>query len=277
MPRLNIVALLVGDPHALELYALKSLHSVAGKLMVVRAESGSGVSARKRLKRLVRDHGIVKVASRILGGKLIGNLQERRELEELECLLDGKYLRDWWDDCHIEPITVPHLNHGLARSVIAELQPDIIVRVSGGILKRDTFGLARITALNIHHGMAPLIRGMWSIPWGIVEGRSDWIGATVHEIDDGIDTGKVFWRGSPQIAPGDTGTKLFFRAHLEAVEHLVRLIESYDRDETPVTWISHELEGSEYRSAPGLAAWIRFLLLSRGKYSPAILRGALKC
>ena len=277
MPHLKVVALLVGDPHAPELYMLKELKSVAGQLAVVRAESGSGVSARKRLRRLVRDHGIMRVASRIVGGKLIGNLQERRESEELERLLDGKHLSDWWKTCKVGPITVPHFNHEIARAVIARIEPDIIVRVSGGILKRETFGLARIAALNIHHGMAPRIRGMWSIPWGIVEGRSDWIGATVHEIDDGIDTGQVFWRGSPQIAPGDTGTKLFFRAHLEAVAALVRLIQLYERGQIPLPWPTDVQETSVYRSAPGIAAWVRFLCLSGGKRSPAILRGALKC
>ena len=277
MPHLKVVALLVGDPHAMELWTLKSLASVARKLDVVRAEHGSCVSARKRLRRLVREHGIVRVASRIVGGKLIGNLQERRELEELERLLDGGHLREWWNDCNINPITVPHLNHEIARSVIAGLQPDIIVRVSGGIIKREIFGLARIAALNIHHGMAPRIRGMWSIPWGIVEGRNDWIGATVHEIDDGIDTGQVFWRGSPQIAPGDTGTKLLFRAHLEAVAALAGIIQVYESGEMPAGWTNGEPEDSAYRSAPGIRAWIRFLYLSRGKRCPSILEGALKC
>lgn len=273
----TVVALLVGDPQAPELWTLKRLAAVAGELKVVSAENGSSISARKRLRRLIREYGVIRVVSRVLAGKLIGKREERRELEELERLFDGEHLRDWWAHCGIEPITVPHLNHEKAGSVIAAMQPDIIVRVSGGILKRETFGLARRAALNIHHGVAPRIRGMWSIPWGIVEGRTDWIGATVHLIDDGIDTGCVLWRGSPQIAAGDTATRLFFRAHLEAVEALVRVIQTYTHAEIPSALQSQGSEESVYRSAPGLAAWIKFLYLSRGKRSAAILEGALKC
>ena len=118
---------------------------------------------------------------------------------------------------------------------------------------------------------------MWSIPWGIVEGRTDWIGATVHLIDDGIDTGCVLWRGSPQIAPGDTATTLFFRAHLEAVEALVRVIQIYARSAKPATCAKPEGEASVYRSAPGLVAWVKFLYLLRGRRASAILAGALKC
>jgi hypothetical protein len=275
-PHLKVVALLVGEPHAAELWTLKNLAAVAGTLNVVQAESGSGVSARKRLRRLIREHGVIAVASRVLAAKLIGTFHERRELRHLERLFDGQHLREWWRQSGLSPIGVPHLNHDNARSVMAALQPDIIVRVSGGILKRATFGLARVAALNIHHGIAPRIRGMWSIPWGIVEGRRDWIGATVHEIDDGIDTGRVFWRGGPQIAPGDTATTLFFRAHVEAVATLAHVVDTYARGEVPGVLRIDAREMSVYRSAPGLGAWLRLLWLCEGRRSHAVLEGALK-
>jgi hypothetical protein len=276
-PPLKVVALLVGHPHAVELWTLKNLATVAGTLNVVQAESGSGVSARKRLRRLTREHGVVAVASRVLGAKLIGNVHERRELRHLDRLFDGEHLREWWDGCGIEPIVVPHLNHEKAHAALAALQPDIVVRVSGGLLKRPTFGQARVAALNIHHGVAPRIRGMWSIPWGIVEGRPDWIGATLHVIDDGIDTGRVLWRGSPQIAPGDTATTLFFRAHLEAVDALVSVVRIMAQGGAPSWRAPLEREPSVYRSAPGLGDWMRFLALREGKRARVTLEGALKC
>jgi methionyl-tRNA formyltransferase len=136
-----------------------------------------------------------------------------------------------------------------------------MVRVSGGVLKREIFSLARIVTLNIHHGLAPRIRGMWSIPWGIVEGRHDWIGATVHEIDEGIDTGRILWRGAPQLAPGDTGTTLLFRVHLEAVDALVTAIRHYATGATPPSWPLGNNEQSVYRSASGIWAWMRYLYL----------------
>ena len=142
----------------------------------------------------------------MLAGKLIGSIHDRLETRRLDQLFDGPHLREWWAQSGIQPSIVPHLNHAHTGSTIGAFQADLIVRVSGGVLKRQTFGRARIAALNIHHGMAPRIRGMWSISWGIIEGRRDWIGATLHEIDDGIDTGRVLWRGSPQISPGDTAT-----------------------------------------------------------------------
>jgi len=278
LSNLRVVALIVGEPQAMELWTLKHIAAVSGSLNVVRAQFGSGLSARKRLRGLVRQHGVPAVASRVIANQLFGRLHERRQALQLERLFDGRHLREWWDASGIRPVVVPHLNHKEAHAAIATLQPDILVRVSGGVLKRPTFGQARLAALNIHHGVAPRIRGMWSIPWGIVEARPDWIGATVHQIDDGIDTGRVFWRGSPQIAPGDTATTLFFRVHLEAVEALVSVIRTCARGETPPAWrTGDEHETSVYRSAAGLGAWIRFLRLGEGRQSDAIIEQAIKC
>lgn len=276
-PPLSLVALLVGDPQAPELWTLKQLATAPCTLHVVRAQKATSVPQRKRLRRLLREHGMLGVASRLFGTKLIGDREDRKRSEQLDQLLDGEHLREWWSGSGIVPVDVPHLNHGDARSTIAALQPDIMVRVSGGILKRETFALARLATLNIHHGCAPQIRGMWSIPWGIVEGRCDWIGATVHVIDDGIDTGRILWRGGPQLAPGDTGDKLFFRAHLEAVAALVRVINSYAEGAVPSAWPSDDVGPSVYRSAPGLWAWWQYLRLSRGKRARVILERALKC
>jgi hypothetical protein len=266
--------LLVGDPQATELWTLKNLAETTCELNVVRALNASGLTTRKRLKSLARQHGIPGLISRLAGSRLIAPRQEREELQQLELLFDGGNLRKWWRESEIKPIDVTHLNHADARSAIAGMQPDIIVRVTGGVLGRGTFSLSRITTLNIHHGVAPRIRGMWSIQWGLIEDRGDWIGATVHEIDDGIDTGRVLWRGSPQITPGDTGTTLFFRVHLEAVAQLVRVIREYMAGETPASWPCEDHGLSDYRSAAGIWAWLRYLYLGNGRRAPVTFEKA---
>ncbi len=228
-----------------------------------------------RLRRMVHRLGVAATLSRLVGSKIIGRWQQRNEVRQLDGLFDGPYLRQWWRRSGIQPVEVTCLNAADARTAIARLQPDIIVRVSGGILKRETFSLARIVTLNIHHGVAPRIRGIWSIPWAIIEGRPDWIGATVHEIDDGIDTGKVVWRGSPQLAHGDNAVTLFFRAHLEAVDALIRAIREYAGG-TPPASVRCEEEPSVYRSAPGTGAWLRYAHLRGGRRAPILLERALR-
>jgi methionyl-tRNA formyltransferase len=118
---------------------------------------------------------------------------------------------------------------------------------------------------------------MWSIPWGIIEGRADWIGATVHLMDGGIDTGGVLWRGSPQLAPGDTSVDLLFRAHLQAAAALAVLLERYDRGEPPSPLRRSPDERSTYRSAAGLGDWFRFLRLEKGRRARVLFERGLRC
>jgi len=76
-------------------------------------------------------------------------------------------------------------------SAINKINPDIIIQNGAGILKKNVFSLAKIFTINLHHGIAPLIRGMFSIYWALWERKKTWVGSTVHVIDKGIDTGKV--------------------------------------------------------------------------------------
>jgi len=155
--------------------------------------------------------------------------------------------------------------------------PDIILLVSGGVLKSHIFNQAKLAALNIHHGQAPLIRGVSSIVWGIIEDKRDWIGATIHVVDEGIDTGAILWRGAPQLSAGDTAATLCFRSNVEAVAALLRLLERYARGEKPARWPTPAAEASTYRSTPGLGAWLKFLLLGRGRRARFLMDRAVQC
>src|SRR5678816_1945104 len=96
MPEVRLVALLVGEPHAIELYTLRRLAAITRQLFVVQAENGSGLAARQRLRILVRQHGYAAVASRVLAGRLFGSTSERRMHSQLACLLDEPSLQRWW-------------------------------------------------------------------------------------------------------------------------------------------------------------------------------------
>jgi len=212
-----------------------------------------------------------------MGTSFVGGREGRRANRILDQLFDADSLREWWRQSGVQSFQVPYLNHPQCQKVLESIAPDIILRVSGGILKSHIFNRAKLAALNIHHGQAPLIRGVSSIVWGIIEDKRDWIGATIHFIDEGIDTGAILWRGAPQLSAGDTAETLCFRTHLEAVAALLRLLERYARGEKPAPWRTPAAETSTYRSAPGLGAWLKFLLLRRGRHARVLIERAVQC
>jgi Formyl transferase len=276
-PRLRVVALLSGPPCALELWTLQALALEPIDLLIIQAHRPTGLTRRRRLKALANNIGPLHLLSRIAGNLLLGRWQNRKRERHLELLLDGNRLRAWWRGSGLRVIEVPYLNHDDTRAALLNLAPDLVIRVSGGVLSKKIFSVARLGTINIHHGIAPMIRGVWSIAWGLIENRKEWIGATVHFIDEGIDTGNVLWRGSPQICPGDTGVTLFFRAHLRAVSALARVVSQFAAGRTPKTIQIPAAEESVYRTVPELPHWLRYTLMRRGRDADVVLRQAIEC
>jgi|GEM_PF-1827710 len=121
-----------------------------------------------------------------------------------------------------QAIYVESVNGKSAEKAIFNLKPDILIQAGAGILKKNIFTIPKICTLNIHHGIAPLIKGMSSINWALLENIQEWIGATLHEIDEGIDTGKVLaYAPIEQLTPYEGYPSLFVRATEKITKELI--------------------------------------------------------
>jgi hypothetical protein len=119
-------------------------------------------------------------------------------------------------------VYVETLNGPDAAEAISRLEPDVVIRVSGGILRRQIFGIARIGTLNLHRGIAPLIKGRDPMYWTLWKRKREWMGGTVHYIDEGVDTGPVLaYAPIEPRSPGERFPSLYVRATELGVERLV--------------------------------------------------------
>jgi methionyl-tRNA formyltransferase len=94
-------------------------------------------------------------------------------------------------DSHIKKINVKDVNGFDTEKVIRDLKPDILIQCGAGILKENIFSIPKIGTLNVHHGIAPELRGISSTFWAMYYGLLEFIGTTVHFIDKTLDTGTV--------------------------------------------------------------------------------------
>ncbi len=81
------------------------------------------------------------------------------------------------------------VNDEQSEQFITETRPDLIIQAGAGILKQNIF--SRATTINVHHGIAPEIRGIESTFWCMYYGLKDKIGVTCHLIDETLDTGAI--------------------------------------------------------------------------------------
>jgi hypothetical protein len=140
---------------------------------------------------------------------------------------------------------------------ISRLEPDVVIQVDAGILRRRVFEIARIGTLNLHPGIAPLVKGQDPTYWALWEHKREWLGATVHYIDEGIDTGPVLAYAPVEPPyPGERFPSLFVRTTELGVEHLVDSLCRLERGER---WTIHPPPGERvYRTI--FSGW-RLLLL----------------
>jgi hypothetical protein len=117
---------------------------------------------------------------------------------------------------------VDTLNSPDAVKTVSRLEPDVLIQLNAGILKRQIFEIPPLGTLNLHPGIAPLIKGVHSIHWALWEQKPEWIGATLLYIDEGIDTGPVLAYAPVDLrSPGERFPSLFVRATEHGVQCLV--------------------------------------------------------
>jgi folate-dependent phosphoribosylglycinamide formyltransferase PurN len=215
---------------------------------------GLGVTLRRHLKKM-RRLGVLPSLEILssyplqmwLGGRDERELRDRlRKLSRPDVEVDSDRVQ------YVETV-----NGADAVSALGTPRPDIIIQAGAGILREPVFSLARLATLNVHHGIAPLIRGMHSIYWGLWEDRPEWVGATVHRIDAGIDTGDVLAYAPVTPAPGERFPSLFARATEKAAAELLEVLARLESGER---WrLPPPSPGNTYRST--ISGW-RLLLLN---------------
>ena len=123
-----------------------------------------------------------------------------------------------------------------SRALVRDLRalaPDWIVVAVGDILSTEVIETARCGVLNAHPGLLPWIRGNGVTGASLEENIA--IGATVHLVDRGIDTGPIIERRLLDVAPGSASLAALEAGALAlAAAMMADTIESVVRGNNPI-------------------------------------------
>lgn len=117
---------------------------------------------------------------------------------------------------------VPSLNSSRALELVGDGDVDFGIYTGGGILRKPLIERFHRGVLNVHSGPLPHIRGMSAVEWSLFFGLRPT--ATVHEIDEGIDTGAIYGSREVLVEPGDNLGALRARTVLDGMELLRELL-----------------------------------------------------
>ena len=83
------------------------------------------------------------------------------------------------------------------------LQPDVALVFGTGILRQPFIDAFAGRIINLHLGLSPYYRGAGTNFWPLVNREPEYVGATIHYLDAGIDTGPIIAHVRPEILPAD--------------------------------------------------------------------------
>jgi folate-dependent phosphoribosylglycinamide formyltransferase PurN len=120
-------------------------------------------------------------------------------------------------------------------ATMAALEPDVVFVFGTGILREALISTFSGRIINIHLGLSPHYRGAGTNFWPLVNREPEYVGATIHYLDAGIDTGPIIAHARPAIASGDGPHDLGNKAILAAARLLVDAGEAHVHGQvTPV-------------------------------------------
>ena len=152
----------------------------------------------------------------------------------------------------VPTLTTHDINGAAARAWIAARSPDLLVSACfAQILRAPAIALPRIGVLNVHPGWLPSQRGAMAYFWPLRNGESH-SGATVHWIDEGIDTGALLARRRLRLGRRSTQQRVLVRSCIVGARLCRRVVRQLVRGRQP-TPILIDNESSAYFPMPGRA------------------------
>jgi methionyl-tRNA formyltransferase len=106
-------------------------------------------------------------------------------------------------DARTRRIQPGQINDPAEVDLMVELKPDVVLVFGTGLLREPLLGRFAGRIINLHLGLSPYYRGAGTNFWPLVNREPEYVGATIHYLDAGIDTGPIIAHARPQIDAAD--------------------------------------------------------------------------
>lgn len=102
------------------------------------------------------------------------------------------------------------------------LSPDVVLVFGTGILRAGLVAAFPGRMLNLHLGLSPYYRGAGTNFWPLVNGEPEYVGATIHYLDEGLDSGPIVSHARAEVRPDDGPHNIGNRTITAAVEVMLQ-------------------------------------------------------
>jgi len=165
------------------------------------------------------------------------HFDERRRQEERYFGHDAGRFADNGRGTAID-LDVRSLNSPETVRFLDERNVDVVVVYGTSLIKPPLLTRFAGRLINMHLGLSPYYRGTATNFYPLVNGEPQYVGATIHLIDAGIDSGPIVHHARPDIVAHDGPHTVGCKAILAGIEALSRALTEFEagRMETVPQW-----------------------------------------
>ena len=152
-----------------------------------------------------------------------------RDGAELEFFGETAFQFQRENESKIRIIDSGSINSASVLEEIRNVGGDAFVVFGSSLIKGGLLKLIEGRAFNLHLGLSPYYRGSATNFWPLVDGTLEYIGATIHLLDGGVDAGPIAHQARPLIEVGDTPHSIGCKAMQVGFEAMIRTLSEYQR------------------------------------------------
>lgn len=128
--------------------------------------------------------------------------------------------------------------------------PDVVLSLfSKEIIPDRILHVPAYGAVNLHPSPLPLFRGVSPIFWAMAQGQKE-CGISLHELDAGIDTGRIISQKKLPMHPGESEHTVYLRLASEGVQLVVAYLRTVQQGKRPEKLKKNITKNSAYYSLP---------------------------
>lgn len=183
--------------------------------------------------------------------------------DRAECERNLLSLGNEWSESirHVEPVPAGEINEPEWAAKMRAADVALVAVFGSSILREPWLSELPGRMVNMHLGLSPYYRGSATNFWPLYYAEPEYVGATLHLIDPGVDSGPILRHARPRICPDDTPHSIGNQAIRAGSEALSRTL--------------HEYATGQIAPVPQWEAPRSRYFRSR-EFTPALLRGFLE-
>ena len=127
--------------------------------------------------------------------------------------------------CGVRIVDPRTLNTDDTLAFLRQCGVEAVVVYGTGIIKQPLLDAFCGRMINMHLGLSPYYRGTATNFYPLLNDEPEYVGATIHMIDPGIDSGAIIHHARPEIVADDMPHTVGCKAILAGLEKLIQAVE----------------------------------------------------